>query len=90
MRPSPGLVLAVILVLVVAQVTRLVAPHRGHYLWSLVLSAAGLLGAELLAATGPVGGPSVGAVHPLLDVAVMAVLEAAGALLLAVPTRNSD
>jgi hypothetical protein len=90
MRPSPGLVLAVILVLVVAQVTRLVAPERGHYLWSLGLATAGLLGGELIAATGHVDGVSVGPVHPLLDVVVMGVLEAVGAMLLSRPERTGE
>jgi hypothetical protein len=85
MRPSPGLILAVLLVLVVAQVTRLVAPKRGNYLASLGLAAAGLVGGELIAATGHLAGPSIGPVHPLLDVALMAVLEAAGSFVLGPP-----
>jgi hypothetical protein len=88
MRPSPGLVLAVLMVLVVTQVTRLIAPERGHYVWALVLAAAGLVLGELIAATGRLGAAGVGSVHPLVDLAVMAGLEAAGALLLAPPARR--
>ena len=82
MRPSPGLVLAVLLVLAAAQVTRLVAPERAPWLACLGLAAAGLIAGELIAATGHLGGPSVGSTHPLLDGALIAGLEAAGAFVL--------
>ena len=83
MRPSPGLVLAALLVLVAAQVTRLVAPDRAPWLACVALAAAGLVGAEVIAATGHLGGPAIGSTHPLLDGAIMAALEAAGAFVVA-------
>jgi hypothetical protein len=88
MRPSPGLVLAILLVLVVAQATRLLAPERAAYLACLGLAVAGLLAGEVVAATGHLGGPSIGPIHPLLDVALMAVLEAAGAFVVAPPATG--
>lgn len=85
MRPSPGLVLAVLLVLVVAQATRLLAPDRAPYLVCLGLAAAGLVGGELVASTGRLGGPSIGVTHPLLDLALMGALQAVGAFVFAPP-----
>jgi hypothetical protein len=82
---SPGTVLAVLMVVIGAQVTRLAIPARGNYLLALGAAAAGLLAAELVALSGH-GGPSVGAIHPLADVAGIAVAEAA-ALVLAAPRR---
>jgi len=81
MRPSPGLILAVLLVLVTAQVVRLVLPGRGPYLWTLLLSAAGLVAGEVIAASGHLNAPSLGVLHPLADVVVIAVLQAAGAVI---------
>jgi hypothetical protein len=80
MRPSPGLVLAVLLVLILTQVVRVVAPGRGPYLWTLLLSAAGLVGGEVLAASGHLNSPEVGVLHPVADVLAIAVLQVAGAL----------
>jgi hypothetical protein len=82
---SPGIVLAVLFIAIGAQVTRLLAPRRGNYLLALVCAAIGLLAAELLALQGH-GGPTLGAVHPLADVAGIALVEAAG-LVLAAPRR---
>lgn len=82
---SPGIVLAVLFVAIGAQVTRLLAPGRGNYLLALVCAAAGLLAAELLSLQGH-GGPSLGAVHPLADVAGIVLGETAG-LVLAAPRR---
>ena len=86
MRPSPGLVLAVLLVLVVAQVTRLLAPERAPYLVCLGLAIAGLLGGELIASTGHLGGPGIGVTHPLLDLGLMAALQVVGAFVFAPPS----
>jgi hypothetical protein len=80
MRPSPGLVLAVILVVILTQVVRVVLPGRGPYLWTLLLSAAGLVAGEVLAASGHLNAPTVGVLHPLADVLVIALLQGAGAL----------
>jgi hypothetical protein len=80
MRPSPGLVLAVLLVLILTQVVRLVLPGRGPYLWTLLLSMAGLAGGEVLAASGHLNAVAVGVLHPLSDVLIIAVLQGAGAV----------
>jgi len=81
MRPSPGLILAVLLVLVTAQVVRLVVPGRGPYLWTFLLSAAGVVAGEVIAAGGHLNVPSLGVLHPLADVVAIAVLQAAGAVI---------
>jgi hypothetical protein len=80
MRPSPGLVLAALLVIVTAQLTRLVAPGRGPYLWTLLLSVAGLIAGELIAGAGHLASPSVGVLHPLADVCLIAALQLVGAV----------
>ena len=84
-RVSPGIVLAVLIVAIGAQLTRVLVPGRGNYALALVCAAAGLLGAELLALGGH-GGPTLGAVHPLADAGGIALVEAAG-LVLAAPRR---
>lgn len=81
MRPSPGLVLAILLVLILTQVVRVVVPGRGPYLWTLLLSLAGLVAGEVLAASGHFNAPSVGVIHPVADVLVIAALQGAGALI---------
>jgi hypothetical protein len=80
MRPSPGLVLAVLLVLVFTQVARVILPGRGPYLWTLALSVAGLVAGEVLAASGHLNGASIGVLHPVADVLAIAALQAAGAV----------
>jgi hypothetical protein len=82
---SPGIVLAVLIVAIGAQLTRVLAPRRGNYALALICAAAGLLGAELLALGGH-GGPTVGAVHPVADAGGIALLEVVG-LILAAPRR---
>ena len=89
MRPSPGLVLAVLLILVVAQATRLLAPQRAPYLVCLGLAVAGLIAGELVASTGHLGGPGMGVTHPLLDLALMVAFEAGGAFVFAPPREGS-
>jgi hypothetical protein len=81
MRPSPGLILALLLVVVATQVVRLVLPGRGPYAWTLLLSAAGLVAGEVIAASGHLNAPSLGVLHPLADVVVIAVLQGAGAVI---------
>jgi hypothetical protein len=72
-------VLAALLVLIATQVTRLVVPGRGPYPWTLLLSAAGLIGGEIVAGSGYLAFPAIGVVHPVADAVVIAVLQAAGA-----------
>lgn len=80
MRPSPGLVLALLLVIILTQAARVALPGRGPYLWTLLLSVAGLVGGEVMAASGHLSGPEVGVLHPFADLLVVAVLQVAGAL----------
>lgn len=82
---SPGIILAVLIVAIGAQLTRVLAPARGNYILALVCAAAGLLGAELVSLGGH-GGPAVGAVHPVADAGGIALVEVAG-LILAAPRR---
>jgi hypothetical protein len=82
---SPGILLAVLIVAIGAQLTRVLVPGRGNYILALVCAAAGLLGAELVSLGGH-GGPTVGAVHPVADAGGIALVEAAG-LILAAPRR---
>ena len=81
MRPSPGLVLALLVVIVATQVVRVVAPGRGPYLWTLLLSATGLAAGEVLAASGHLSAPSLGVLHPLADAVAIAFVQAGGAVL---------
>jgi hypothetical protein len=82
---SPGIVLAVLVVAIGAQLTRLLVPRRGNYLVATVCAVVGLLGAELVALSGH-GGPSLGTIHPAADVVGIVLAEAVG-LALAAPRR---
>jgi hypothetical protein len=77
---SPALGLAILFILIGAQVARLVAP-RLAYAWVLLLAAIGLLAAELLATAAHFGGPSLGVLHPVADVIGIVMCEFAGALI---------
>lgn len=82
---SPGIVLAILVVAIGAQATRVLAPGRGNYPLAIACAAMGLLAAELLALGGH-GGPAVGAVHPLADAGGIIAAEAVG-LILVTPHR---
>ncbi len=86
---SPGIVLAVVLTLIAAQATRVVAPDRGPYLWSLSLAVVGLIVGELIALSGHLQGPAVGVLHPVIDVIVMGAVECAGVVVVA-PRRTPE
>lgn len=77
---TPSLGLGVLFVLIGAQVAHLVT-RRLPYLLALPLSAAGVLGAELVVAWARSGGPVVGVLHPAADALGVAVCETAGAAL---------
>jgi hypothetical protein len=85
---SPGLVLGILFTLVGAQVTRLVAPGRGGYAWTVLLAAGGVVAGEMVASALNLAGPPLGSLHPVPDAAGIAVLEAIGALLVS-PRRDS-
>lgn len=82
---SPGIVLAVLIVAIGAQLTRLLVPRRGNYLVAMVCAVLGLLAAELVALSGH-GGPVLGTVHPAADVIGIVLAEAIG-VALAAPRR---
>ena len=78
---SPGILLGILLALVGAQLSRLLWPRRLGYLAALALAVAGVVAGELAALELHGGGPPLGPLHPLADVAGIAVLEVVGALL---------
>ncbi len=80
---SPGVVLAIALILIAAQVTRVAKPGRGPYLLTLGLAALGLVAGELLALTGHLQGPSLGVLHPFPDIAAIVMAELVGTWVLA-------
>jgi hypothetical protein len=85
---SPGIVLAVLIVAIGAQLTRLLVPRRGNYLLAMVCAVLGLLAGELVALSGH-GGPMLGTVHPAADVVGIVLAEAIG-VALAAPRRLGD
>ena len=85
---NPGIVLAVLLVLIGAQTTCVVAPQRLRYLWALALAAAGLVAAELIAVALHAGGPRLGMLHPAADALGVAGFELVGTLL--TPSRRGS
>lgn len=77
MHLTPGLLLAILGVLLFTQLTRLAAA-RGPYLLTLALAAAGMASGEVVAGQGHLAAGSMGALHPLLDLPLMGALELAG------------
>ncbi|HZU76764.1 MAG TPA: hypothetical protein VFA70_08365 [Dehalococcoidia bacterium] len=75
---SPSLALAVVFVLIGAQVARVARPGRGPYLLLLLLSAAGVLFGELGAIALHSGGPALGVLHPVADGVGIGVFEGVG------------
>ena len=78
---SPGTVLLLVLALIGAQITRVLAPHRSPYVVTLVLAIAGVVGGEAVAYAIHAGGPGLGVLHPVADLVGVAAAEAAGVLL---------
>lgn len=76
---SPGVLLAVLIVLIGAQVTRLLAPGRGSYPFVLLLACGGTVAGEILAAVSGLGGPAIGPLHPLTDAVLIGAFEVTGA-----------
>jgi hypothetical protein len=81
MWPSPGLVLALVLVAIATQVAWVLVPRGGPYAWRLLLSVAGLMAGEMFASGGHLAIPSVGVLHPLADLLGIAALQGVGWLL---------
>ncbi|MGI8847906.1 MAG: hypothetical protein ACR2GX_06550 [Candidatus Dormibacteria bacterium] len=88
MTLSPALVLAVIFVLLGAQVTRLVLPGRGKYFWTVLLAAGGVMVGETVAVALHTGGPAIGPLHPLAEGLGVALFEGLGALLVRPPRHE--
>lgn len=82
MALAPGLVLAILVIGIATSVTRLAVGGRGPWALSLSLSVAGLAGGELLANTGRLTRPSVGVIHPVADLLVIAAVQITAALMM--------
>jgi len=77
---SPTLLLAAVLALIGAQVTRLAVPRRFGYAVALGLAVVGIVAAELVAHWWQAAGPALGPLHPLADLVGIAALEVIGAV----------
>jgi hypothetical protein len=69
-------------VLTATQVSRFLVPPAVPYAVSLVLATAGLLAGEVLALIPRFSGPSLGVLHPVPDLIVIAIGQLAGSFLL--------
>lgn len=70
--------LAILLILVATQLSYLVAPGGPHYLIRLGLSTLAVLIGEAISLLGPGARLAVGELHPITDLAILAVLQWAG------------
>jgi hypothetical protein len=84
---SPGLGLAILFVLIGTTLSALVMPRRGSVLLAFVLAAAGVVAGELVAIAAHIGGPQLGALHPVADAVGIVLFEVAGAVLAPVRRR---
>lgn len=78
---SPGLGLAILFVLIGTTLSALVLPGRRSLLVALLLAAAGVVAGELVAIATRIGGPELGALHPVADAVGVVLFEVAGAVL---------
>ncbi|HYY46174.1 MAG TPA: hypothetical protein VE951_03875 [Candidatus Angelobacter sp.] len=74
----PVFALALLLILLGTQVAYVVAPRAPHYLIRLGLSTLAVLLGEALALIGVGGRLVLGELHPVTDVAVLALVQWAG------------
>jgi hypothetical protein len=74
----PVLALALLLILLGTQVAYVVAPRAPHYLIRLGLSTLAVLLGEALALIGVGGRLVLGELHPVTDVALLALVQWAG------------
>jgi hypothetical protein len=70
----PVLVLALLMILLATQLAYVVAPKAPHYLVRLGLSTLAVLAGEALGAVGLGAGLALGELHPLNDLAALAIL----------------
>ena len=66
------------LILLGTQISYLVAPRAPHYLLRLVLSTLAVLTGEGLSLLGPAARLAVGELHPVADLALLALVQWAG------------
>jgi hypothetical protein len=78
---SPGLGLAILFVLIGTTVSALVMPRRNSILLAFVLAAGGVVAGELVAIATHIGGPQLGALHPVADAVGVVLFEVSGAAL---------
>lgn len=74
----PVFALALLLILLGTQVAYVAAPRAPHYLIRLGLSGLAVLVGEALALVGIGGRLALGELHPVTDIAVLALLQWAG------------
>jgi hypothetical protein len=82
MSLSPGFLLAALVSLLLTQVARLAIRPHAPYIVTLGLSMLGLVGGEVLAGSGHLAHPSLGVLHPVADLLVVALVQGAGTVLL--------
>ena len=87
---APGLILAVLVVLIATQVARVLVPGRGSYAWLALLAACGLVIGELWALASHLHGPALGALHPLPDLVAMGFLLWLGTVVAPAPRIETD
>ena len=78
MSLPPVLLLAALVVLLGTQVAYVVAPRAPHYLVRLGLSVLAVAAGEALALVGLGGRFALGELHPVTDLAALAVVQWAG------------
>ena len=78
----PVLVLALLLILIGTQVSYIVAPRAPSYLVRLALNTAAVLTGEAVSLLGMGSRLALGELHPVIDVALLAVFQWLATLLL--------
>ena len=82
MPVPPAFVLATLVILLGTQLAYVVAPRAPHYLIRLGLSALAVLVGEALGFAGVGARLTLGELHPVNDLAVLAILQWAGTRLI--------
>ena len=71
----PVLVLALLLILLGTQVAYILVPRAPHYLVRLGLSTLAVLLGEAASLLGAPGRPALGELHPVIDLALIAIVQ---------------
>lgn len=74
----PVFVLALLVILLGTQVSYLIAPRNPHYVVRLGLSTLAVLLGETISLLGPGARLALGELHPITDLALLAVVQWAG------------